>query len=402
VKLSRRWLIGGVVAACMLVFVLSIAAVVATPEDSVRAVRDDLVVSVDVNGTLRAVESSVLGPPQIHDVWEFKISMVADEGSEVSVGEPVLAFDASELEQRLQTKLADLDAARAEVEKKRIDITVTIANDRLALAEVEARLRKARLIANQPDELYSGLDVEKARLDLELAELEVDLVRRRIEATRTAGDEELGVLEANLDRVESELQQINEGIQRMQRTAPRDGIVVHVTNWRNEKKKVGDSCWVAEPVIEIPDLSLMEIDGEIEEGEAGRVKEGQPVSIRLDAYPDREYRGVVASLSRAVQQKSWRNPLKVVKLTISLDETDPERMRPGMRVRGTVEIDRREDATLIPMSAVFPDEDRHVVYRRFLGTWRQSSVVLGERNTDQVEVLEGLEPGAVLSLEPRS
>jgi multidrug efflux pump subunit AcrA (membrane-fusion protein) len=92
----------------------------------------------------------------------------------------------------------------------------------------------------------------------------------------------------------------------------------------------------------------------------------------------------------------------VVKLTISLDETDPERMRPGMRVRGTVEIDRREDATLIPMSAVFPDEDRHVVYRRFLGTWRRSSVVLGERNTDQVEVLEGLEPGAVLSLEPRS
>ena len=155
------------------------------------------------------------------------------------------------------------------MEKKQVDIAVTVANDRLALAEVEARLRKARLIADQPSQLHSNIDIEKARLDLELAELEVELVRRRIDATSRAGDEELGVIEANLAQVESEVQQIRDGIDRMQRTAPRDGIVIHVTDWRNEKKKVGDSCWVAEQVLEIPDLSRMEADGEVEEA-AGR------------------------------------------------------------------------------------------------------------------------------------
>jgi len=372
------------------------------PPGCQRVERGDLVIGVQVTGILRAVESSVLGPPQVRDVWQFKIAMMADEGTEVTTGQPVLAFDPSELQQRLQTKLADLDSARTEVEKKGVDITVTVANDRLALAEVEARLRKTRLIADQPVELQSSNEVAKAKLDLELAKLEEGLIRRRIEATRRAGDEELGVLQATLAQVKSEVQQIQDGIGRMQRTAPRDGIVIHVANWRNEKKKVGDSCWVAERVLEIPDLSRMEADGEVEEAEAGRIREGQSVALHLDAHPDHEYRAVVDSISRAVQEKSWRNPLKVVHLTLSLEETDPDRMRPGMRVRGEIELDRHPDVVLIPVEAVFREDGSTVTYRRGLTGWRRVPVVLGERNSDRVEVIQGLDPGDLISLEKRS
>ncbi len=400
--MTRNRIVFAAVAAVVLLFTGRLVwTLFQTPPGSARVERGDLVIGVNVTGTLRAVESSVLGPPQVRDVWQFKIAMMADEGTEVTAGQPILGFDSSELQQRLQTKLADLDSARTEVEKKKVDIAVTVANDRLALAEVEARLRKARLIADQPAQLHSNNDVEKAKLDFELAKLEVGLVRRRIEATERAGGEELGVLEANLDQVESEVQQIRDGITRMTRTAPRDGIVVHVTDWRNEKKKVGDSCWVADQVIEIPDLSRMEADGEVEEAEAGRVREGQSVSLRLDAHPDHEYRGVVASISRAVQEKSWRNPLKVVHLTFSLDETDPERMRPGMRFRGEIEIDRREDATLIPVGAVFREDNVTVALRHGVSGLRKVALVLGESNSEQVEVLEGLEPGDLVSLEGR-
>ena len=376
-------------------------AVLHEPPGCRRTERGDLVIGVEVTGTLRAVDSSVLGPPQVRDVWQFKIAMMADEGTEVKTGQPVIAFDASELQQRLQTKLADLDSARTEVEKKKVDIAVTVANDRLALAEVEARLRKASLIADQPFGLRANNEIAKARLDLELAGLEVGLVKRRIDATRRAGDEELGVLEATLAQVESEVKQIQDGIGRMERTAPRDGIVIHVANWRNEKKKVGDSCWVAERVVEIPDLSRMEADGEVEEAEAGRIREGQAVSLHLDAHPDHEYRAVVESISRAVQEKSWRNPLKIVHLTLSLEETDPERMRPGMRVRGEVEVDRHDDVVLIPVEAVFRDKGLTVAYSRGMTGWRSVPLVLGDRNSDQVEVIAGLEPGDLVSLERR-
>ena len=59
----------------------------------VSVARGDLVTGVEVAGTLAAVESDTLGPPQIPDVWDFKISMLAPEGTEVKKGRPVLAFD---------------------------------------------------------------------------------------------------------------------------------------------------------------------------------------------------------------------------------------------------------------------------------------------------------------------
>ena len=72
----------------------------------VRVTRGDLVTGVDVTGTLAAVDSGVFGPPQISDQWDFKISMLAPEGSEVKIGQPVLAFDTTDLQKRLQEKSA--------------------------------------------------------------------------------------------------------------------------------------------------------------------------------------------------------------------------------------------------------------------------------------------------------
>ncbi len=397
--MNRRRRIFAVALAAIATAVVAAAGIkmLSQPAGSLRAERGDLVVGVEVTGTLRAVDSSALGPPQIRDVWQFKIAMMASEGTEVTTGQPVLAFDTSELQQRLQTKQADLDTARAEVEKKKVDMAIAEADDVLARADVEARLRKARLMTSQPAGLLPTIEVKKARLDLELAQLEVDLVLRRIEATRRAGIEELGVLEANLAQVESEVREIEEGIGKMTRVAPRDGIVIHVTNWRNEKKKVGDTCSVRDMVLEIPDLGRMEADGEVEEARAGRVREGQRVVLRLDAHPEREYRGTVSSMSRAVQEKSWRNPLKVVRLTLSLDETDPERMRPGMRIRGEIEVERIEDVTTIPVDAVERAEGGLFAYRYRLGGWRRVALVLGRRNGERVEVVEGLDPGDVVA-----
>ncbi len=394
---SRRIVVLALVVLLAAVLFRELVSRLGRPEGSLLVERGDLVIAVEVTGTLHAVESSALGPPQIRDMWQFKIAMMAEEGKEVTAGQPVLAFDTSELQQRLQAKQADLDTAKTEVEMKQVAMAVSEVDDTLAFAEVEARLRKARLMASQPSDLRSNIEVEKARLEFELAELEVDLVRRSIDAARRAGAEELAMVEAHLHQVESEVRVIEEGIGRMTRVAPRDGIVIHVTNWRNEKRKVGDPCSVRDMVLEIPDLATMEGEGEVEEARAGRVGEGQNVVMQLDAYPDRDYRGTVKSMTRAVQEKSWRNPSKVVRLTLSLDQTDPERMRPGMRFRGEIEIERHEDVTLIPIESVAREGGALIAQRHSFGGWRPVAIVVGRRNADQVEVLEGLEPGDVVA-----
>src|SRR5206468_203864 len=104
--------------------------------------------------------------------------------------------------------------------------------------------------------------------------------------------------------------------------------------------KVGDSAWRAEKVLETADLSAMMARGDVDEVDSSRVAVGQRVTLRLDAHPDVEFAGHVAAIAKIVQRQSGKSPLKVMRLEIALDRTEAQRMRPGMRFRGTVETGR--------------------------------------------------------------
>src|SRR4051795_6676153 len=75
--------------------------------EGVRVTRGDLVSGIDISGTLAAVDSGSFGPPQVSNTWEFKISMLAPEGADIKKGQPVMAFDTSELRKRLDEKSAE-------------------------------------------------------------------------------------------------------------------------------------------------------------------------------------------------------------------------------------------------------------------------------------------------------
>jgi multidrug efflux pump subunit AcrA (membrane-fusion protein) len=115
--------------------------------------------------------------------------------------------------------------------------------------------------------------------------------------------------------------------------------------------------------------------------------------LRLDAHPDAEFSGRVASIAETVQRKSEEMPVKVVHLDIALDQTEPRRMRPGMRYRGTVETERIEGVLLIPTDAVFITEHGPVAYRRKGDGHETVKLTLGRRNQTYVEVVDGLVEG---------
>jgi hypothetical protein len=119
--------------------------------------------------------------------------------------------------------------------------------------------------------------------------------------------------------------------------------------------------------------------------------------LRLDAHPDDVFLGRVRSIGSSVRSRSESNPLKVVKLEIDLDRTDPQRMRPGMRFTGTVEIERAARALVAPAETVFNRPDGPVVYRRKGWGSEELRPVLGRRNERLVEVVKGLAAGDLIS-----
>jgi multidrug efflux pump subunit AcrA (membrane-fusion protein) len=388
-----RLLAGAGLVVALLAGLRGVAALTGEPADWIAVERGDLVIDVEVSGTLEAVDTVLLGPPPLRNSWQFKISYLAPEGEVVEAGSRVLGFDASELQQRLLEAVAERDGARKRVEKVEKELGIEREETRLALAEASARLRKARLKAERPEIVVSIREQEQVRLELELAEKEVAYLEHNLETAERSAAAQLAALTDQLAQAEQTVSATREDIERLELRAPRPGTVLYVRSWRDEKKKVGDACWRGEDVIELPDLSAMKGMGQVHEADAGRLARGQRTTLRLDAHPDVEFAGRVGEIWSTVQRQSWRNPLKVVRLEIVLDETDTTRMRPGMRFRGRIETERIAGALLLPAEAVFLEQDGPVVYRR---SWRGTARVpvrLGRRNASRVEVLEGLSEG---------
>lgn len=355
--------------------------------------RGDLASGVDVTGSLAAEESDAFGPPQIDSMWNFKISMMAPEGADVKAGQPVLAFDASELQKRLENYGAERDQATTEIEKKRADLALRTKDERLRLAEAEATLRKTSLKLEAPSDLTGIKERKQAEVDHALAKREAASIRSRISSLEAAAVAEIRLLESKQKTAAAIVAQTQDAIQRMTIRAPRAGTLVYVTSQRGSesKKKVGDAAWRSERIIEIPNLTKMLANGEIDEVDTGRIAVGQRVSLRLDSQPDEEFTGTIIRAGRTVQQKqATKNPVKALRIVIRLDRTDPAKMRPGMRFRGTVELSRVKSALLIPRGAVFVTDSGPVAYRRGLLSVDAVPLKLGRENAEFVEVVGGL------------
>ncbi len=358
-----------------------------------RVERRDLVISIDVEGELEAASSADLGPPQAKSIWDFKISFLAPEGAEVAAGEPVVGFDTDSLQHLLRKMVAERDTAVKELEKRATDLEIDRRDQLMELAEAVAELRYAELELEVPEQVISRRELEQARIDHRLARFEVEHARAGLEYLAARGRADLARFAEKRDRAAARVAEIEEQIAAMTVEAPRAGTVIYKTDRRGEKKKVGDKVWRAGTVVRIPDLSSMLGEGEVAEVDAGLLRAGQRLALRLDAYPDRRYSATVEKIRRTVQRKSWYNPRKVVRLIVALEETDVERMRPGMRFRGEIETGRVAGTLVVPREAVVArPAGSAVVVRTLLGK-REVFPTFGERNAELFEVTSGLEEG---------
>jgi HlyD family secretion protein len=364
--------------------------------------RDDLVLSVPVVGTLAAVDAARLGPPGIEEVWEFKIVFMAPEGAPVRRGQPVLAFDTAELVRKLHDAEAERDSAARKLDKRRAELLTSRRDDELHLAEAAADHRRAQLQVEVPPELKQRNELAISRADLALAARKMEHFRERLTETAAAAAAELRSLGKQRDSAAGRVAQVQTAIGRMRIAAPRDGTVVYQPDRKGDKKKVGDSCWRFERLIEIPDLRRLRADGEIDESDAGRVAAGQRVTLRLDAHPDVIFTGRVRAVAGAVQKRSDNSPVKVVKLEIDLQRTDPLRMRPGMRFAGTVEVERAPRVLVAPLEAVQSLPGGPLVYRRTRFGAEPVRPRLGRHNDRWVEVVGGLAAGDRLRLREKA
>jgi HlyD family secretion protein len=273
--------------------------------------RGDVVESVDATGTLEAVITVQVGT-QVSGTIK---ALHADYNSRVRRGQVIAEldpslFDAQVAQARASILRLEAEAARASVQRE----------------EAQRRLRRASELAAQ--QLIAAQDLEAA-----------EMAERGAEATLKAA-------EAQIIQARAALNQSEVNLAHTIIRAPIDGIVIS----RNVDvgQTVAASMQAPTLFVIARDLTRMQVNASVAESDVGRVRPGQSVSFRVDAYPGELFAGRVSlvRLEPIVEQN-------VVSYITTIDVPNPElKLKPGMTANVLIEIERAADVLRVPNAAL--------------------------------------------------
>lgn len=354
-----------------------------------KVVRGPFHITVHASGRLQSAASLFIGCPSVERMWEYTITFMAPEGKPVKRGEAILAFNDKELQERLQLKQAELDTAEKELARLELQEQETLDELQLRQEEEKVNRQKVQHKTDVPEEFIAPLELKKRKLDLELADLRLQMARSRIVNQASGMRSRLQVQRSKVLLLQADIAKLMAETAKMSVRAPKDGMVVYALDWDGKKKAVGDSSWMGQNVLELPDLARMQVKAAILEPQAGRIKAGQKATVRLDADPDRVYAGTVCELGRIFRIKSDDQPVTVFDVVIDLAESNPALMRPGMAATIDIDVSSLENVLQVSEAAViYREEGTFVRKKGWIGN-RLAPVVLGARSKGMVQLLRG-------------
>ncbi|HET7206471.1 MAG TPA: efflux RND transporter periplasmic adaptor subunit [Terriglobales bacterium] len=295
-----------------------------------------------------------------------------DEGTHVHPGQLLATLDDSDARRALDSAKADRNASQAAI----ADLQV-----QLHLAQIQ--LRRAQELRKAGVQSQEQLDTSSSAADSLAAKIE--LAKEQVQAA------------------DARIREAQQAVDNCVINAPYDGIVV------SKDAQVGEMVspnsagggFTRTGIATIVDMNSNEIEVDVNESYIARVKDRQPVTAILDAYPNWEIPSHVRTvIPTADRQKA------TVKVRISFDKLDP-RILPDMGVKVTFLEDapvKKKDASAPVVAAVLPNEALHdengkkIVFLVKNDRLERRAVAVGNTQGTQTEILSGLVAGDAVVL----
>jgi len=292
--------------------------------------------TIGTSGQLVAVEKDSYSPPNVRRIWRYTIAFMADDGSQVNPGQPILMFKTDEIQEQLMDKQGELSIKQSELKNKISAKVETLADKELAFEQTKMNLDKAKRKAQLPQSVIALNDYEENQLNYELAKLQYQHAQEDLRLNEEKIDTEIDILNANIIKLEADVAELQDSIKSMRIIAKRRGIIMHQTDNSNNKYAIGDQVWGGARVIEVADMDNIIAQLEIKENDVSRVKVDQKVTFNMDAYPDIEFSGTIFELSKVVRTKSQNQPSKILDAKVSINDPDKSIMRPNMSIKAKI------------------------------------------------------------------
>lgn len=355
--------------------------------------RQDIRFTVSGSGAIQAEKSANVGPPPLPQVWEYKIVRMADEGSPVKPGDFLLQFDPSEILRRLQDEQADLEKASREIQRVRAAGELKMRD--LGMELEDAKVQKERTAGKLKDAslVESAIKVKEAEFEAAFAARRVGLLEDKLAFSRKSAEFEQQLLREAENFHRERVRSYQAALQALTIFAPVGGVVLYGSGWRGDKKKIGDTVWLMENIVFIPDLTTLMVKGEIAEADSGKVRLGQAVSVNFDAIPERVFPGRITRVAGTFSQSTPDLPVKVLEVGIRLDTVDPLRMRPGMVARLEIVHDLFRNVLAVPLASIQEEGGHSYLWVQQDGKPVRREVRVGRNNGIIAIVTEGLRDG---------
>ena len=250
---------------------------------------------------MQAVRSTTLAAPNLGLLSQ--ITQLAAPGSLARPKDLIAEFDDSDRRVFLADTLLDLEKTKQDLKKGETELEILKSQDEVELMSSRFAVRRAELDVRQ-NELISAIDARKNELTLEEAKRRLQRLESDIESRLQQREAELAVLREEIRKAELEVAQDRRRIENARVLTPMGGLVSTLENRSGRRSfgqsappvQEGDQVSPGMSIVQILDLSEMELLAKAEEVERARLREGQEAVIRLDALPGRPVKGTIKRL----------------------------------------------------------------------------------------------------------
>jgi RND family efflux transporter MFP subunit len=297
------------------------------------------------------------------------VALNVEEGSKVKKGQIIAQMESADVSAAKDQAAANLNTVRANLEQ--------IKEDRANLEKDHARYQRLAESGYVAQSEYDAMNTRYKRA--------IEGVKAA-EATVMAAAAALTGAKANLDYTLIR--------------APFDGVVL------TKNADVGDivtplgaAATAKAAVVTIADMSSLQVEVDVSETSIASIRVGQPCDIQLDALSDMRFRGEVHAIVPTVDRTKATVLVKVRFL-----DKDP-RMLPDMSAKVSflsrnLKPEELKPRIAVSQSALINRGDQNIVFLLRGSHVLQTSLQLGKKLGDMMEITEGLKPGDRVVINP--
>ena len=283
----------------------------------------------------RDITQVVSGTGEIQPVTKVDISAEVSgeivklpivEGQPVKKGDLLVKIKADIYSERVQQQRAGVNYAESQVQ---------VAENNLKKAELE--LQRTQQLFNNG--LVPQADLDNARITYEVA----------VSQLKSAN--------ANVKQNVAILRQSSQDLTKATIRSPMDGIVTQLNSEVGERV-VGTATMAGTTIMTISDLSVMDAEIEISETDITQVKVGDTATVDVDAFPDREIKGIVYEISNTAQSQGQGTQEQITNFIVKVRILDKDvALKPGMSCNADIKVEYKPDVMSVPIQCITARED---------------------------------------------